>query len=169
PTRTCCWLSSPAVGIASSFCNICAPPIEPTCAPGRATSDHFTLRSTSMISTLFQTSAHNMGGGLPVGPREGSRGGLPAPASLTCATGTGRQSNSFKTRSRDRNGIRSRIVTSSSIVTNGRSSRLPESEVRSFTASVQLGTDLQRVLADLIELHLQGKQGHWNVVGINFR
>jgi starvation-inducible DNA-binding protein len=60
-------------------------------------------------------------------------------------------------------------VTSPSIVTNGHTSRLPEGEVRAFTASVQLGTDLQRVLADLIELHLQGKQGHWNVVGANFR
>ncbi|MDT5008797.1 MAG: starvation-inducible DNA-binding protein [Mycobacterium sp.] len=29
--------------------------------------------------------------------------------------------------------------------------------------------DLQRVLVDLIEVHLQGKQAHWNVVGSNFR
>ncbi len=28
---------------------------------------------------------------------------------------------------------------------------------------------MQRVLVDLIELHLQGKQAHWNVVGTNFR
>lgn len=29
--------------------------------------------------------------------------------------------------------------------------------------------NLQRVLVDLIELHLQAKQAHWNVVGTNFR
>ena len=29
--------------------------------------------------------------------------------------------------------------------------------------------NLQRALVDLIELHLQGKQAHWNVVGPNFR
>jgi starvation-inducible DNA-binding protein len=28
---------------------------------------------------------------------------------------------------------------------------------------------MQAVLVDLIELHLQGKQAHWNVVGKNFR
>jgi starvation-inducible DNA-binding protein len=28
---------------------------------------------------------------------------------------------------------------------------------------------LQAVLVDLIELHLQGKQAHWNIVGKNFR
>jgi starvation-inducible DNA-binding protein len=38
-----------------------------------------------------------------------------------------------------------------------------------FTASKQLTDDLQKVLVDLIELHLQGKQAHWNVVGKNFR
>ncbi|GAA1906575.1 DNA starvation/stationary phase protection protein [Arthrobacter gandavensis] len=36
-------------------------------------------------------------------------------------------------------------------------------------ASQQLTTNLQSVLVDLIELHLQGKQAHWNVVGKNFR
>ncbi|MCC3281747.1 MULTISPECIES: Dps family protein [Arthrobacter] len=36
-------------------------------------------------------------------------------------------------------------------------------------ASKQLTTNLQAVLVDLIELHLQGKQAHWNVVGKNFR
>ena len=36
-------------------------------------------------------------------------------------------------------------------------------------ASKELTTNLQAVLADLIELHLQGKQAHWNVVGKNFR
>lgn len=38
-----------------------------------------------------------------------------------------------------------------------------------FTASAQLAENMQRVLVDLIELHLQGKQAHWNVVGRNFR
>lgn len=38
-----------------------------------------------------------------------------------------------------------------------------------FTASRQLTTDLQRVLVDLLELQMQGKQAHWNVVGKNFR
>jgi len=38
-----------------------------------------------------------------------------------------------------------------------------------FTASEALGQDLQKVLVDLIELSLQGKQAHWNVVGRNFR
>ncbi len=38
-----------------------------------------------------------------------------------------------------------------------------------FTASGALSDNLQRVLIDLIELSLQGKQAHWNVVGTNFR
>lgn len=42
-------------------------------------------------------------------------------------------------------------------------------EVSGFQASPKLAADLQRVLVDLIELHLQGKQAHWNVVGTNFR
>lgn len=36
-------------------------------------------------------------------------------------------------------------------------------------ANKQLSDNLQAVLVDLIELHLQGKQAHWNVVGNNFR
>jgi starvation-inducible DNA-binding protein len=36
-------------------------------------------------------------------------------------------------------------------------------------ASPTLASNLQTVLTDLIELHLQGKQAHWNVVGTNFR
>jgi starvation-inducible DNA-binding protein len=47
--------------------------------------------------------------------------------------------------------------------------RHPSSRVRNFKASPGLAADLQRVLVDLIELHLQGKQAHWNVVGANFR
>jgi starvation-inducible DNA-binding protein len=47
--------------------------------------------------------------------------------------------------------------------------RRTETDIRSFQASSQLRDNLQRVLVDLIELHLQGKQAHWNVVGTNFR
>ncbi|TDW31587.1 Dps family protein [Cryobacterium psychrophilum] len=36
-------------------------------------------------------------------------------------------------------------------------------------ASAQLGSNLQSILVDMIELHLQGKQAHWSVVGKNFR
>ena len=38
-----------------------------------------------------------------------------------------------------------------------------------FQASPQLGGHLQQLLVDLTDLHLQGKQLHWNVVGKNFR
>lgn len=47
--------------------------------------------------------------------------------------------------------------------------RRTEAEVQGFTASQEFAANLQRVLVDLIELHLQGKQAHWNVVGTNFR
>ncbi|GAB2447811.1 starvation-inducible DNA-binding protein [Conyzicola lurida] len=40
---------------------------------------------------------------------------------------------------------------------------------KGFTASKILVESMQRVHVDLIELHLQGKQAHWNVVGKNFR
>jgi starvation-inducible DNA-binding protein len=36
-------------------------------------------------------------------------------------------------------------------------------------ASAELGANLQAVLVDLIDLHVQGKQAHWNIVGPNFR
>lgn len=36
-------------------------------------------------------------------------------------------------------------------------------------ANKQLSDNLQAVLVDLIELQIQGKQAHWNVVGTNFR
>lgn len=42
-------------------------------------------------------------------------------------------------------------------------------EVPPFTASPALRIHLQQVLVDLLELHLQGKQAHWNVVGAAFR
>ena len=38
-----------------------------------------------------------------------------------------------------------------------------------FHASERLATHLQQVLIDLVDLHIQGKQAHWNVVGKNFR
>ena len=47
--------------------------------------------------------------------------------------------------------------------------RRTDAEVSGFHASPALAESLQRVLVDLIELHLQGKQAHWNVVGTNFR
>ncbi|KQO61272.1 Dps family protein [Curtobacterium sp. Leaf261] len=36
-------------------------------------------------------------------------------------------------------------------------------------ASDKLAGNLQRVLVDLIDLHVQGKQAHWNILGHNFR
>src|ERR1700730_4699988 len=47
--------------------------------------------------------------------------------------------------------------------------RRREDEVHGFQPSGQLVENLQRILVDLIELHLQGKQAHWNVIGTNFR
>jgi len=38
-----------------------------------------------------------------------------------------------------------------------------------FRSSERLAGHLQQLLVDLIELSLQGKQAHWNVVGHNFR
>jgi starvation-inducible DNA-binding protein len=50
-----------------------------------------------------------------------------------------------------------------------RSNRRDPSAVERFAAPPELVESLQAVLVDLIELHLQGKQAHWNVVGTNFR
>ncbi|MCG5433484.1 DNA starvation/stationary phase protection protein [Mycobacterium sp. MYCO198283] len=47
--------------------------------------------------------------------------------------------------------------------------RRTEAEIQHAQASEALTRSLQRVLVDLIELHIQGKQAHWNVVGTNFR
>jgi starvation-inducible DNA-binding protein len=47
--------------------------------------------------------------------------------------------------------------------------RRTETDIQGFQASAQLSAALQQVLVDMIELHLQGKQAHWNVVGTNFR
>lgn len=38
-----------------------------------------------------------------------------------------------------------------------------------FTASKELADNLQQLSVDLINLHIVGKQLHWNVVGKNFR
>jgi len=38
-----------------------------------------------------------------------------------------------------------------------------------FQGSDALHDNLQKVLVDLIELHIQGKQAHWNLLGSNFR
>jgi hypothetical protein len=47
--------------------------------------------------------------------------------------------------------------------------RLRVDEVRVFDTPDNLTQDLQKVLVDLIELHPQGKQAHWNLVGTNFK
>ncbi|WP_221046321.1 Dps family protein [Mycobacterium senriense] len=54
-------------------------------------------------------------------------------------------------------------------MTYRRGNRRFADDIQNFTASPQLATNLQRVLVDLVELHLQGKQAHWNVIGSNFR
>ena len=51
----------------------------------------------------------------------------------------------------------------------GATTRRREEEIQGFHGSPELSANLQQVLVDLIELHLQGKQAHWNVVGTNFR
>ncbi|MFE5125354.1 Dps family protein [Streptomyces sp. NPDC056669] len=48
-------------------------------------------------------------------------------------------------------------------------SRHPETDAAGFTASPQFAQALQQIVVDLVELHLQGKQAHWNLVGHNFR
>src|SRR6201990_637620 len=42
-------------------------------------------------------------------------------------------------------------------------------DIRQFEAPTSMAQNLQEVLVDLVELHLQGKQAHWNVIGTNFR
>lgn len=50
-----------------------------------------------------------------------------------------------------------------------REHRAGTGKIERFAASSELIQSLQAVLVDLIELHLQGKQAHWNQVGTNFR
>ncbi|MDT7676675.1 MAG: starvation-inducible DNA-binding protein [Pseudonocardiales bacterium] len=52
---------------------------------------------------------------------------------------------------------------------NRSAARGPEAIDVGFVATPSLSSNLQLVLADLVELHLQGKQAHWNIVGSNFR
>lgn len=49
------------------------------------------------------------------------------------------------------------------------SSRRDNVEGLRFIGPERLARNLQAILVDLIELHLQGKQAHWNLVGANFR
>jgi starvation-inducible DNA-binding protein len=52
---------------------------------------------------------------------------------------------------------------------NTTGTRRTDTDIQGFQASPELRANLQQVLVDMIELHLQGKQAHWNVVGTNFR
>ena len=45
----------------------------------------------------------------------------------------------------------------------------PQNAEKGFVASKDLLDNMQKVLVDLLELQMQGKQAHWNVVGKNFR
>lgn len=58
--------------------------------------------------------------------------------------------------------------TTTGSTTTGQARRANADGLR-FAASPEFAADLQKVLVDLTELHLQGKQAHWNVVGPNFR
>ena len=51
----------------------------------------------------------------------------------------------------------------------GAKSSRRENAENGFVALEILVQSLQQVHVDLIELHLQGKRAHWNVVGPNFR
>jgi starvation-inducible DNA-binding protein len=53
--------------------------------------------------------------------------------------------------------------------TTSKTNRRTVAGVQMFHAPDSLAQNLQKVLVDLIELHLQGKQAHWNLVGTNFR
>jgi starvation-inducible DNA-binding protein len=55
------------------------------------------------------------------------------------------------------------------MTTSVRTNRRRADDVHMFDAPDSLTQDLQKILVDLIELHLQGKQAHWNLVGTNFR
>lgn len=51
----------------------------------------------------------------------------------------------------------------------GEAATVRENAERGFAAPPRLRESLQRILTDLIGLHLVGKQAHWNIVGSNFR
>lgn len=42
-------------------------------------------------------------------------------------------------------------------------------QTNAFRASTKFAEHLQNLLVELIDLHLVGKQAHWNIVGTNFR
>lgn len=50
-----------------------------------------------------------------------------------------------------------------------KTNRREANDIQGFVPTEEFYGNLQKVLVDLIELHLQGKQAHWNVVGTNFR
>ena len=60
-------------------------------------------------------------------------------------------------------------MTNTALATNQLTNRRRVDDVQGFQVSPEFADHLQRVLVDLIELQLQGKQAHWNVVGTNFR
>jgi starvation-inducible DNA-binding protein len=55
------------------------------------------------------------------------------------------------------------------MITEPMNSRRPNGRVPCFAASQEMIEQLQAVLVDLIELQIQAKQAHWNVVGQGFR
>ena len=60
-------------------------------------------------------------------------------------------------------------MTNTALATNQLTNRRRVDDVAGFRASPEFADHLQRVLVDLIELQLQGKQAHWNVVWTNYR
>lgn len=52
---------------------------------------------------------------------------------------------------------------------SGEKSTRRQNAEKGFVAPKELGVSLQAVLVDLLELSMQGKAAHWNVVGHNFR
>jgi starvation-inducible DNA-binding protein len=61
------------------------------------------------------------------------------------------------------------VATKTSTLTPGAKQTKRQNSEKGFVASKELLENLQKVLVDLLELQLQGKQAHWNVVGKNFR
>lgn len=59
--------------------------------------------------------------------------------------------------------------TGSTMTSTTTSSRRSSVDGLRFIGPERLARNLQSVLVELIELHLQGKQAHWNLVGTNFR
>ena len=53
--------------------------------------------------------------------------------------------------------------------TSGARTTRRQNAEKGYSAPKALLDNLQKVLVDLLELQIQGKQAHWNVVGKNFR